>query len=198
MTSGKLIVLYGINNLGKTTQAKLLVEKLRSQNLKAEYLKYPLYDLEPSGPLINDYLRQDNPFKLSAREAQLLYTMNRWQYQETLKHRLESGEYIIAEDYTGTGMAWGLGAGVAKNFLLKINEGLLIEDLAILFQGERFLQAVEDGHRHENDDSLTKTVDLAHQELAKTYGWHNINANNSIETIAEEIWQIVSQKFIIL
>ena len=40
---GKFIVLYGINNLGKTTQAKFLVEKLQSQGLRAEYVKYPIY-----------------------------------------------------------------------------------------------------------------------------------------------------------
>ncbi len=30
MTKGKLIVFYGINNLGKTTQAKMLVDWLNS------------------------------------------------------------------------------------------------------------------------------------------------------------------------
>lgn len=195
MTSGKLIVFYGINNLGKSTQAKLLVEKLQSHNLTAEYLKYPLYDLSPAGPLLNAYLRQGNPFKLSPREAQLLYALNRWQYQTELQARLQSGEWLVAEDYTGTGIAWGLGAGVDKDFLLQINNGLLIEDLAILFQGQRFLGAVEDGHRHENDNELTNAVNLAHQKLGKNYGWQNINANGSIEAIAQEIWQIVSQKF---
>ena len=40
---GKFIVLYGINNLGKTTQAKMLVDKLKLHGLEAEYLKYPVY-----------------------------------------------------------------------------------------------------------------------------------------------------------
>jgi len=34
MKKGKLIVLYGINNLGKTTQAELLVEKIKSNGKK--------------------------------------------------------------------------------------------------------------------------------------------------------------------
>jgi thymidylate kinase len=42
---GKFIVLYGINNLGKTTQAKLLVEKFQKEGLKAEYMKYAVYSL---------------------------------------------------------------------------------------------------------------------------------------------------------
>jgi len=48
---GKFIVLYGINNLGKTTQTRILVDKLKLHGLKAEYLKYPVYDLAPSGPI---------------------------------------------------------------------------------------------------------------------------------------------------
>src|SRR3990167_10147152 len=81
---GKFIVIYGINNLGKTTQAKLLVEKLNAAGRRAKYLKYPIYDLSPSGPRLNEYLRGGNPEKLDARTAQILYAKNREQYEPTL------------------------------------------------------------------------------------------------------------------
>ena len=42
---GKLIAIYGINNLGKSTQAHLLVQELQDQGYKAQYLKYPIYDI---------------------------------------------------------------------------------------------------------------------------------------------------------
>ena len=115
--SGKLIVLYGINNIGKTTQAQLLVNRLQAAGYLASYLKYPLYELRPSGPLLNDYLRAGNPWKLSAREAQIIYALNRFQYQEELERELASGQWIVAEDYVGTGLAWGWGAGVDLDFL---------------------------------------------------------------------------------
>jgi len=122
--AGKLIVLYGINNIGKSTQAKLLVEKLKQAGKDASYIKYPIYDLSPSGIMINEYLRQGNPWQLSAREAQILYSLNRYQYQAELVERLNANEWIVAEDYTGTGMAWGSGAGVDLAFLEKVNQGL--------------------------------------------------------------------------
>jgi dTMP kinase len=121
MTKGKFIVLYGINNLGKTTQAKLLVEKLNSAGLKAEYLKYPIYGLEPSGVLLNNYLREGNKYNLAPREAQIIYALNRTQYEKELLNKLENGITIIAEDYAGTGLAWGMAAGVDENFLKDIN-----------------------------------------------------------------------------
>ena len=121
MSVGKLIVLYGINNLGKTTQAEKLVQRLKDEGKNAHYLKYPLYDLEPTGPLINDYLRKGNPYDLTAREFQLLQVMNRTQYDAELRKRLADGQWIVAEDYVGTGIAWGIGGGVDRELLEHLN-----------------------------------------------------------------------------
>ncbi len=189
---GKLIVLYGINNLGKSTQAKLLVEKLKSEGLKAEYIKYPIYDLSPSGDILNDYLREGNFYDLSSREAQVIYALNRTQYQDKLISKLKDGVYIIAEDYKGTGIAWGLGAGVSEVFLKSINSHLIDEDLVFLFVGERFLEAMEKTHRHETNNDLTTKVRWAHLKLKEEYGWIKVNANLKIEEIRDIIWEKVS------
>jgi len=186
---GKLIVFYGINNLGKSTQAKLLVERLKANGYQAEYLKYPIYDLNPSGLILNDYLRNANPHQLSAKEAQIIYSLNRTQYQDELIAKLKAGINVIAEDYKGTGIAWGLGAGVEEDFLKKVNSHLIAEDLVFLFDGERFRHAIENNHKHENDDDLMIKVRWAHLKLREEYGWWKINANLAIEEIHEEIWR---------
>ncbi len=188
---GKFIVLYGINNLGKSTQAKLLVERLKANGYQAEYLKYPVYELKPSGEILNDYLRLGNAYDLTPREAQIIYALNRDQYQAELIRKLKSGINVIAEDYAGTGIAWGLGAGVSEEFLKAINSHLLGEDLVFLFDGRRFKEAVEDNHRHETDEDLMNKVRWAHLKLKEEYGWLKINANEPIEAIHEEIWQKV-------
>jgi dTMP kinase len=188
---GKLIVFYGINNLGKTTQAKLLVEKLNAKNKNAEYLKYGIYDLAPSGPIINDYLRKNNPHNLSPREFQIMHTLNRTQYQPFLIKKLNQGINIIAEDYIGTSIAWGMGAGVDKKFLLKMNSHLIKEDYVFLLDGERFMGAIEKNHSHETDEDLTSKVRQAHLELAKDFNWHIVDANNSIEEVFDKIWKVV-------
>lgn len=191
---GKLIVLYGINNLGKSTQARLLVEKLKEAGQPAEYIKYALYNLEPSGTLINDYLRKGNPYNLSAREFQMLQVINRYQFQPNLIEKINSGINIVAEDYRGTGIAWGIGAGVDENYLKFLNKDLYPEDLAFLFKGERFKEATEENHTHEQDNEMLKKVEAIHSQLGHEYGWVDINANESISSIEEEIWSTVKSK----
>lgn len=193
--NGKLIVFYGTNNLGKSTQAKILIDKLKEKNILAEYLKYPIYDLAPSGPVLNNYLRNGNPYNLSAREAQIIYCLNRTQYQKTLEEKLNKGINIIAEDYTGTGIAWGVGAGVDQNFLEEINNHLLKEDIALLFDGERFKEAVEKNHKHEQDDEFSQKVRQTHLDLGKKYNWEMINANLSIEEISNVIFEKIKNIF---
>ncbi len=188
MAKGRFIVIYGINNIGKTTQAKMLVDFLRSQKIAAEYLKYPLYNLAPTGPLLNNYLRQGNSYQLSPREAQLIYTLNRSQFEPVLKEKLNQGITIVAEDYIGTGLAWGMAAGVSQKFLEEINSFLYKEDQAFLLQGKRYLQAEEAQHCHEKNKELLRRAEQAFLVLAKKNHWQIIKANNKTkEQVQKEI-----------
>src|SRR3989344_3033000 len=156
MKPGKFIVFYGINNLGKTTQAKILTARLNYSNIPSEYLKYARYDLEPSGPLINGYLREKNPHGFSSREFQILQALNRTQFEKELLKKLNSGISVIAEDYKGTGLAWGIAAGVDGRLLEYLNSRLFKEDISFLFIGKPFSTNVEKSHMHETNDDLTK------------------------------------------
>ena len=196
MQKGKLIVLYGINNLWKTTQAHLLIDRLREKGLQAEYLKSPIYDLAPSWPLLNAYLREGNPNQLSSSEFQLLQVINRTQYDSTLKNKLENWIWIIAEDYTGTGIARGTGAWWDQAFLEKINSHLHKEDLAFFFDGERFSSGIEKVHQHEQNNELMNKVRLVHQNLAQKLSREPINANLSIEEIQSQLQKIISEKYL--
>lgn len=192
---GNFIVLYGINNLGKSTQVDLLIKKLAEHGITAEYLKYGVYDLKPSGEMLNEYLRKGNPYNFSPREFQLCHALNRTQYEPILKQKLDAGTWIIAEDYKGTGIAWGIGAGVDQDFLIRLNAHLLPEDLCILFDGERFVSGIEKDHKHEQNAELTNKVRAVHLELAKMYDWNIINANQSVENVHSQIWNLISKKF---
>ncbi|MFC1616445.1 dTMP kinase, partial [Patescibacteria group bacterium] len=137
MKKGKFITIYGINNIGKTTQSKLLVENLEQAGYDVIYVKYPVYSIEPSGPFINKILRNSNNQSISEEELQSWFVLNRYQYQPKLIQFLNEGKIIVAEDYSGTGIAWGTAKGVNQSWLESINNNLLKEDLAIMLEGQR-------------------------------------------------------------
>lgn len=191
MSKGKFIVLYGINNLGKSTQAGRIADRLENEGIRTIQVKYADYGINPSGPLLNDYLRKGNKYALVAREFQLIQVINRMQVEPKIIKNLESGIWVVSEDYTGTGLAWGMGAGVDENFLEEINSHLLKEDIAILLEGERFSQGIEKEHKHEQDDDLTERVRTAHFYLAGKKGWDIVNANQDVAKVTQDIWEFI-------
>lgn len=189
---GKLITLYAINNVGKSTQAKILVENLSKRaGLRAQYLKYARYELHPSGSHLNDYLRNGNPHNFSAREFQLLQILNRTQYQEELNAILDDGFWIVAEDYVGTGIAWGMAAGVERDLLVDLNRHLLCEDLAIYLHGKRHHEAIEKNHAHEGNSELMQQALNAHEHLSDHLAWTSISADGTVDEVSDRIWDSV-------
>ncbi|MHB8651985.1 MAG: dTMP kinase [Minisyncoccota bacterium] len=191
---GQLVVLYGINGTGKSTQAKLLVQRLVQGGGEAEYIKYPDYKLEPTGPMLNEYLRKGNPESFSAREFQILQALNRTHREPLIQALLMRGVHVVAEDYVGTSIAWGMGATTSKDFLIRLNSHLYHEDVAVFLDGESFDGAEEKNHKHENDRMLIEKVRGIHRDLASELGWTIIPANHSIEEVHNDIWRIIEQK----
>ncbi|OGJ49836.1 hypothetical protein A2335_03530 [Candidatus Peregrinibacteria bacterium RIFOXYB2_FULL_32_7] len=187
------ITIYGINNIGKTTHAQKIVKRLQKEGFKAVYIKYPIYDIKPTGSLLNQILRSNSQQKISEEELQLWFTLNRHQFEPTLKKYLKEKKIIIAEDYIGTGLAWGSAKGADLNWLENLNKNLIKEDLSIYLKGERSISAKEKNHIHEQNDHLIEKCLKQYEFLAKQYNWHVIDAGsekNRDET-QEKIWKYI-------
>ena len=191
---GKFVVLYGPNNIGKTTQKHLLVGALSSTYHEVTTLKYPLYTCEPTGPRINGILRNPNhpERNMDEFEFQKLCAQNRRDFEPTLIYLLNSNFQIIAEDYVGTSIAWGMTKGAKYEELLKVNQDLIKPDLAILMDGERFNDGKENGHRNEEESTKVwqKNREI-HLDLAEKFGWIIVDANQSITEVHQSILQVV-------
>lgn len=196
-TRAKFITILGINNTGKTTQRELLATRLQKIGVAVCQTKYPQYDLPPTGPMINAYLREGNPRNFTPREFQILQAMNRTHFQPELTALLDDGVWVIAEDYAGTGIAWGVGAGVDEAYLREINAHLRKEDLTILLDGKRFASGIERGNAHETGYGLIGRVREIHLDLARAFDWAVLRADRPREEVHEEIWGLVRSRFLL-
>ncbi len=190
---GKFIVLEGVNNIGESTQAELLKNRIwkNGDGRLPTSVKYPFCGLEPIGPMLNDYLDHENPFNLTPREFQTLQAFHRLQVEPIILEILERGVHVIAEDYMATGLAQGIGSGVDEEYLFKINSKLFIADCTILLNGDRFTEAEESDHAHENNDDLMEKVRRINLEIALDCGFNIVNVSGTREIVHENIWKIV-------
>lgn len=196
MKKGAFITLYGINNIGKSTHARRLTERLQREGHKAVYLKYPIYDLEPTGPQLNRILRSRGAQNVSEEELQTLFMQNRRDFEPSLTKMLAKGVMVVAEDYTQTGIAWGAAKGLDERWMEELNEHLLKEDFSILLVGERAMKAKEAVHIHETNDALVQKVDEILRRRARENGWRIIELQPTKDETARLVWDAV-KKFLL-
>ncbi len=189
-----LITVYGVNNVGKTTHTKRLVKRLRDEGYDAVRVKFPVYDVHPSGDYLNTLLRSGGGQSISEEELQLWFVINRYQFQPTLKGWLKEGKIVVAEDYVGTGIAWGTAKGVPIEWMENLNKHLHKEDLTVFIDGTRALKAVEKGHIHENNHDLVEKCREVHYQLEKKHNWHRVELQPEKDETFKLIWDFVAPK----
>lgn len=110
--AGKFWVIEGCDGAGKGTQAKMLVESLRSRRIlganEVHLWSFPNYKIEPFGPMIRSYLNGEfgdanatNPYFIS-----MLYAFDRWQDSSRMKSLLQHNDWIVCDRYVESNMAF--------------------------------------------------------------------------------------------
>ena len=103
MRQGKLIVLEGIDGSGKSTQYRLLTERLRREGCDFHSIVFPRYK-EASSALIREYLGGaygSRPEDVNACAASAFYTVDRYaSYKQDWGSVYEAGGLILADRYT--------------------------------------------------------------------------------------------------
>jgi dTMP kinase len=193
MKKGAFIAVYGVNNIGKSTHCRLLKERMEREGYDVVMLKYPVYELEPTGKKLNAILRGDGKQNVSEKELQTLFARNRKEFEPQLRKFIEQGKLVLAEDYIGTGIAWGMAKGLTLEFLEDLNRGLLREDFSILMTGQRDPRATEKQHIHEQNRSLLSSVSKIFIRLAQRYHWHIVEIQKEIPDTAEVMWKTVER-----
>lgn len=185
---GLFVVLYGVEGVGKTKQLELLEDKIEEMRVPYKKLAYPLLNLEPTGPQLRKAL-WDTAHLTPEEKMQEMFAQNRRDFQPTLKSWLDSGVTVIAENYKGTGIAWGLTRNVPQEKLDELGKDQIDPDIAIVIDGP-IRDDEGDGTIYENEQekyALRKMFNI----LADKYGWIRVGGDAPMLTVAGRIWAVV-------
>ena len=105
---GKLIVIDGGDGSGKTTQANLLVEFLKSKKIPVKYMDFPQYYHSFHGKTVAKFLRGEfgKIDEVSPYLASLAYALDRASVKREMEDFLALGGCIIANRYATSNMVY--------------------------------------------------------------------------------------------
>jgi dTMP kinase len=96
------IVIAGADCTGKTTQANLLVEILKSAGKQVKYLDFPTYENTPGGTVVKWYLegKFGDLDKVPTEIGVLSFAIDRYQFAKENYEALKEGKILVANRYT--------------------------------------------------------------------------------------------------
>ena len=216
---GKLIVIDGTDGSGKSTQFRLLTDRLESEQVKFQKLVFPQYS-EPSSALIRMYLGGEfgkSPSDVNAYAASAFYSVDRYaSYRKVWGKWYEEGGLVVSDRYTTSNAVHQASKepeDKREDFLNWLYDfeydklGLPRPDLVIYLDvptdfTEKMLRHREsETHTHadihEQDMQYLATCRRMGRAAAEHYGWTVIRcvrdgAMRSMEDIHEEIYRHVA------
>ena len=196
---GLFISFEGIDGCGKSTQVKLLMEKLKKESIKYKFVR------EPGGTIISEEIRKTllsiKNMNMSSRSEALLMTASRAQLtKEEIIPAMEKGHCIIADRFKDSTLAYqGGGRKLDLDFLEKLNDFATYDiDPNITFYIDVTAETAHERSTQNNLDRI-ESVGLEFQNsvrekylyLAEKFKNRivTIDGNQSIPIIHSTIWK---------
>ena len=128
----------------------------------------------------------------------MLYSLNRWENQELITNLTEKSDFVIADRYYPSNLAYGVSRGLSLGWLQGLDRGLPTASLVIVLDVpvlSSFGRKSSGRDVHERDKKLLLRVGLTYRTLAKKLYWKMVDANRPVEEVHEAVWTIVKKKF---
>jgi dTMP kinase len=210
---GIFITFEGIDGCGKTTQMRLLIDRLRATGYDV------LETAEPGGTRIGTQVRRilldSANQELSPTAELLLYFACRAQnVDEWIKPAIEQGQIVISDRFTDSTVAYqGAGRGLGVQTVMQLHEiacrGVnpdltIIVDIDLetsLGRAKKRNKTLSEQQQPDETRMDEQAVEFhrkardAYAELARTESSRIcvIDGRRSIEAIAEDIWRVVRE-----
>lgn len=154
---GALIVLEGLDRVGKSTLAKKLVQHLENTNRPVTYCRFPERST-PVGGLIDECLKSSSK-RVEDHVMHLLFSANRWEMNKAIRTNIERGTTVIIDRYSYSGMAYS-SVKLDLNWCREVEKGLPKPDLVIYLELSKEVQYTRAGfgdERFETREMQEKT-----------------------------------------
>ena len=191
---GVLVNLEGIDGCGKSTQSKLLLEKLEGEGEKVIILKEPTK--MPHGQKLWDMLHGKR--KATNEEILELFVLDRKQHvKEKIQPALDSEAVVLMDRYYYSSMAYQVAGGIDVEEIREKHEFapkpdvVLIFDLPVSVALER-VKGHSDADEFEKEEHLEK-VREAYLNLENDPLVRIVDATGTPEEIFENVWKLVSE-----
>ena len=189
-----LVNLEGIDGCGKSTQSKLLLEKLEGEGEKVIILKEPTK--RPHGQKLWDVLHGKR--KATNEEILELFVLDRIQHvEEKIQPALDDGGVVLMDRYYYSSMAYQVAGGIdveeirEKHAFAPKPDIVLIFDLPVSIALER-VKGHSDADEFEKEEHLEKVreayLDLENDSLVRI-----VDATRTPEEIFGNVWKLVSE-----
>lgn len=131
---GFFICIEGLDGCGKTTQTKILVEKLKKKGYDA------VYTAEPSRGRIGRFIKKyclHGDKRISSIVEALLFAADRYAHVENeILPALKNGKIVVSDRYVYSSLAYQGAAGLSLDWIRQINKHALPPNLAIFIDVE--------------------------------------------------------------
>lgn len=136
MKRGIFILFEGVDHCGKTTQTKLLDEKLKKLGYK-NYIQVFPDRTTIIGNTISDFLKEKKEF--NEKSISLLFSANRWEKFDFIKNLLLNGINIIMDRYVFSGIVYNLSKPnkISMEQIIYPELGLLSPDFIIYLKSNK-------------------------------------------------------------
>jgi len=195
LNRGFIIAIEGLDQSGKRTQTKLIVERLKKSGLLVEQISFPDYSTN-IGREIDAFLSGRKNYNTNVRH--MLLSINRWEHKNDLDRWLDEGRIIVINRYIGSNYAYGVCSGLSLDWLINLEKGLPEPDLTILFDIAHDVSAkrkIIGRDIHERDADFLSRVRKEYLGLASLWSWVVLDASKDIENVHEELWRIIRSRF---
>ena len=188
---GLLLAFEGLDQSGKKTLSCRLERRLCSLNILTQRIAFPDYTT-PIGREIQQYLAGHRDFPPETR--QLLFAANRWERKHEIDHWLTTGMVVIADRYTGSGLAYGMAHGLNFEWLQNLEMGLPKADRTFLIDIKveaSFARKTERRDLYETQTGLLVRVRQAYLDLASLFNWIVLDGSKTLDALSQEVFDIV-------